>query len=124
MGVRRWRHYETAAGRRPVKDFLETLSDEDAAGVAVAMKEVQEEGLRSARHLQGRVYEIRANGARVIYRILFAPQGRKSQVLLTLAAFRKKTQRTPPQMIRLAQRRLHDWQQRGSASISSKISLF
>lgn len=52
MGKRRWRHYETSAGRQPVKEFLEALNDEDAAAVAAAMKEVREKGLRSARHLQ------------------------------------------------------------------------
>lgn len=113
MATRRWRHYESATGRRPVKEFLEALDDKDAAAVVAAMKEVQEEGLRSARHLRGRIYEVRGDGPRVIYRILFAPQGRQGQVLLTLVSFRKKTQKTPPQTIRLAQRRLRDWEERG-----------
>jgi phage-related protein len=114
MGKRRWRHYETSAGRRPVKEFLETLSEKDAAAVAVAMEEIQEEGLRAARHVRGNIYEVRADGTRVIYRILFAPQGRRRQILLTLASFKKKTQKTPPQTIRLAQQRLRDWERRGS----------
>lgn len=113
MAARRWRHYESATGRRPVRDFLWTLDDKDAAAVAAAMKEVQEEGLRSARHLHGSIYEVRADGPRVIYRILFAPQGKQGQVLLTLVSFKKKTQKTPPRMIRLAQQRLRDWEQRG-----------
>lgn len=114
MGKRRWRHYETSTGRRPVKEFLETLSAEDVAAVAAAMKDVRKKGLRSARHLQGQIYEVRTDGHRVIYRILFAPQGRQRQVLLTLLALSKKTQKTPPQVIRLAQRRLRDWEQRGA----------
>ena len=115
MGRRRWRHYETAVGRRPVKEFLDSLADKDAAAVGVAMEEVQAEGLVSARHLQGKIYEVRANGTQVIYRILFAPQGRRNHVLLTLAALRKKTQKMPPQTLRLAQRRLRDWEDRGAA---------
>jgi phage-related protein len=119
MGARRWRHYETAAGRRPVKEFIEGLSEKDAAAVVAAMEEVQVHGLRSARHLSGKIYEVRVDGARVIYRILFAPQGRRSQVLLTLVALRKKTQKTPPQVIRLAKERLRDWEARGrKASVS------
>lgn len=114
MATRRWRSYETASGRRPVQEFLEALSDEDAAAVVVAMKEVREEGLKAARHLGDGIYEVRADGSRVIYRILFAPQGRRSQVLLSLMGFKKKTQKTPPQMIRLARRRLQDWEQRGA----------
>lgn len=114
MAGRRWRHYETSTGRRPVKDFLDTLRDEDVAEIVAAMKEVREEGLRSARHLRGKIYEVRADGPRCIYRIMFAPQGKRNQVLLALAGFKKKTQKTPSQMINLAQCRLRDWERRGS----------
>ena len=72
-----------ASGRQPVKEFVDGLSEKDAAAVVAAMEEVQAEGLSSARHLGGKSYEVRADGFRVIYRILFAPQGRRSQVLLT-----------------------------------------
>lgn len=44
----RWRDYRTRAGRRPVKDFIDGLSDEDAAEVVAAMAEVREEGLDAA----------------------------------------------------------------------------
>ena len=39
-------------------------------------------------------------------------QGRYSQVLLALEAFSKKTQRTPPPKIELAEKRLADWRSR------------
>jgi len=42
MSARRWRDYATVGGRRPVKKFLDELDPEDAAAVAVALKEVQE----------------------------------------------------------------------------------
>jgi len=113
MGERRWRDYATASGRRPVKEFLEALGPEDAAAVAVALKEVQEQGLSVTRHLRGSIFEVRANGNRVIYRILLAPQGKRGQVLLALTAFKKKTQKTPLPLIRLAERRLRDWEERG-----------
>jgi hypothetical protein len=47
----RWRDYRTAGGRRPVKEFLDRLSDHDAAAVLDAMREVRDEGLTAARHL-------------------------------------------------------------------------
>jgi phage-related protein len=127
--VRRWRHYETTSGRRPVREFLQRLDDKDAAAVATAMEEVRSQGLRGARHLQGQVYEVRADGSRVIYRLLFAPQGEHGQILLTLAIFKKKTQETPIGKIRLAQQRLREWKRRGQSSegiclISSMISSF
>jgi phage-related protein len=115
MGKRRWRDYKTAAGRRPVKEFLEALSDEDVARVTAAMKEVEVEGMRAARHLRNAIYEIRTDGHGVIYRVLFAPQGKRKQVVLALVPFKKKkTPKTPPQMIRLAERRLRDWERRGA----------
>jgi phage-related protein len=110
----RWRDYQTAAGRRPIKDFLADLGDEDLASVVAAMKEVRRRGLEAARHLDGEIYEVRADGRGVIYRILFAPQGKHKQVFLSLEAIRKKTQKTPPDVIRLAKRRLRDWESRGN----------
>jgi phage-related protein len=113
MGEWRWRDYRTRSGRRPVKAFLDSLSDEDAAAVVAAMKEVKVEGLTAARHLDGEIYEVRADGLRVIYRVLFASQGKRSPILLSLEAFKMKTQKTPIQSIRLAKRRLREWERRG-----------
>lgn len=109
---RRWRDYRTAAARRPVKDFLDGLSDPDAAAVVAAMKEVQELGMSAARHLRGDIYEVRAEGDRQIFRILFAAEGRREQILLSLEGFSKKTRKTPAEKIRLAEQRLADWRRR------------
>lgn len=113
MAERRWRDYRTRSGGRPVKDFIDSLSDEDAAAVVAAMKEVKVKGLAAARHLDGEIYEVRADGHRVIYRVLFASQGKRSQILLSLEAIKKKTQKTPIQSIRVAKRRLRDWEKQG-----------
>ncbi len=109
---RRWRDYRTATGRRPVAAFIRELPDADAAAVVAAMKEVTLEGLGAARHLRGDVYEVRADAERATYRILFAPEGRRGQVLLALDAFGKKTRKTPPRSIALAEKRLRDWRSR------------
>jgi phage-related protein len=95
-----------------VKEFLDRLSDSDAAVVVAAMKEVQVDGLVAARHLRGDIYEVRADGDRQAFRILFAAEGRTQQVLLALEGISKKTQKTPPEVIRLAERRLSDWRGR------------
>lgn len=63
--------------------------------------------------MDGDIYEVRADGKGAIYRILFAPQGKSKQVLLSLEGFKKKTQKTPVATIRLAKRRLRDWERRG-----------
>ena len=97
-------------------EFIREVSDLDKAAILAAMTEVRQEGTRAARHLAGDIYEVRADGERVIYRVLFAGEGKQSQVLLALVAFKKKTQKTPPEQIRLAQRRLRDWRARGSSA--------
>jgi phage-related protein len=110
---RRWRDYRTRAGRRPVAEFIRSLPDVDAASVVAAMKEVAVEGLAAARHIRGEIYEVRADGDRTVYRTLFATEGRHGQILLALEAFGKKTRKTPPASITLAERRLRDWRGRG-----------
>jgi phage-related protein len=112
MTHRRWRDYQTSNGRRPVRDFLTTLTDEDAAEVVAAMAEVRQLGLQAARKLRGDIWEVRADGNRVIHRVLFAQEGQRSFILLALVGFTKKTQRTPPDVIVLAERRLTDWRSR------------
>jgi phage-related protein len=79
------------------------------------MNDVRETGLAAARHLRGQIYEVRADGDRQTFRVLFAPEGQRSQVLLALEEFSKKTQKTPPGKIDLAERRLADWRRRGRA---------
>jgi hypothetical protein len=81
---RRWRFYTTAAGRSPVRDFLTAvrLSSDDRDEILAAMKDVQVNGLWIARHLIGDVYEVRADGRQATYRVLFAAEGKSSQVLL------------------------------------------
>jgi phage-related protein len=111
---RRWRDYRTAAGRRPVKEFIGGFSNTDAAAVVAAMQDVRDRGLAAARHLRGEIYEVRADGDRQTFRILFAAEGRRGRVLLALEGFAKKTRKTPPATIRLAERRLADWRRRAT----------
>lgn len=113
MTQRRWRDYRTAAGKRPVREFIVGLSDADAAAVLAAMAAVRAQGLRVARHLNGDIYEVRADGDRQTFRVLFANEGKSGQILLSLDGFSKKTQKTPPEKVRLAERRLADWRGRG-----------
>lgn len=114
MVRRRWRFYTTRAGRNPVREFLADgrLPDGDRDEILAAMKDVQVNGFEVARHLRGDIYEVRADGRQATYRVLFAAEGRRSQVLLGLSGFSKKTQKTPPAEIALAERRLRDWRAR------------
>lgn len=113
---RQWRFYETKAGNRPVKVFLDDLPSADAAEVVAAMKHVADVGLEAARHLRGDIYEVRVDGENRAYRILFSAEGKFHHVLLALEGFTKKTQKTPPKAIQLAERRLSEWRSRGKGS--------
>jgi phage-related protein len=110
---RRWRDYRTPGGRRPVREFIAGLSDHDAAAVVAGMKDVQRNGLRVSKHLRGPIYEVTSDGEAATFRVLFASVGRRENVLLALEAFSKKTQKTPPPKLKLAERRLADWVARG-----------
>lgn len=115
---RRWRFYRTAGGATPVRDFLtsSTLPSDDRDEILAAMKDVQLNGLPVARHLRDDIYEVRAAGRHAAYRVLIATEGARSQVLLAVSAFTKKTQKTPPSEIARAERRLADWRRRGRRS--------
>ena len=78
------------------------------------MKDVERHGLSAAKHLRSDIYEVKADGDRQTFRILFAPEGRNKQVLLALDGFSKKTMKTPGAKLALAQRRLADWRKRGA----------
>jgi phage-related protein len=110
---RHWRFYQTEAGNKPVKEFLDALPAGDAAEIVAAMKDVARIGLEASRHLRGDIWEVRVAGENRIFRVLFAFAGHFGHVLLALEAFTKKTQKTPPDTIALAERRLADWCCRG-----------
>jgi len=110
-GRLRWRDYQTASGRRPVKQFIDGLTDSEAAAVVAGMKEVATRGLEFARHVRGDIYEIRADVGRRCFRILFAQETRF--ILLSLSGFPKTSQKTPSDELELAETRLHDWRERG-----------
>jgi phage-related protein len=105
------------SGREPVRDFLydPRLSEVDAANIAAAMKEVRAlgRGHTDVNRLKGDVWQIEIDGEHVIYRLLFAEEGRFGQVLLALEIVNKKWQKAKAQHIRLAEDRLSDWRSRG-----------
>jgi phage-related protein len=107
----RWRDYRTSTGGRPVKVFIESLTDEEAASVVAALREISMVGVSAARHLRDDIYEIRAESQRRSFRLLFARATKF--ILLSLHGFTKKTQKTPARELDLAERRLRDWRARG-----------
>ncbi len=97
-----------------MKEFLEDLTDDELAAVVAGMKDVAERGLSAAKHLRGDIYEVRADASTRSFRLLFSAEGRFSQVLLSLSAFAKKTQKAPLRELERAETRLRDWRHRGA----------
>jgi len=115
-GYRRpWRFFTSSTGADVVRRELDALAAQQAAVLVGEMRVIALTGLHEggARHLRGAVWEVRAESDQVAVRALFAKQGRYGQVLLVLHVFRKKTRRTPPRLIDLAETRLRDWMDRG-----------
>src|SRR5262249_14006667 len=83
---RRWRDYRTEQGRSPVREFIRALPLDHQAAIVAEMGAVSAEGLAAARHLQDEIYEVRASAGEVQYRVLFAQEGHRSQILLSLEA--------------------------------------
>lgn len=103
-----------------MKEFIDSLTDEEAAAVVAAMKDVALNGLAAAKHLRGDIYEVRADALVRSFRILFVSEGRVGQVLLSLSAFAKKTRKTPVPELELAEGRLQSWRERGATKRKRK----
>lgn len=112
MPKRRWRDYRTPSGRRPFREFEAELTERETATLTTEMRAVVREGLIATRHLQGDIYEVHADADNRSFRVLFAIEGKRGQVLLVLHAFVKKTRKTPLEAVRLAEMRLADWRDR------------
>ena len=115
MSKRRWRYYRTESGACPVLDFIRAQPASVIAEILAEMKCIECQGLSISRKLRGNIWEARVACDTNIYRLLFAPVGRHSHILLALECFQKKTQKTPPAKIDLAEARLADWLRRGIA---------
>lgn len=106
---------------RVVKKEFDALSDVEYADIRAGMEEVSILGMSAARHVRGDIYEVKADSETgVSIRVLFAQEGRRRKLLLSLTVFKKKTQKTPPNEIETAERRLADWRSRAKPSGSAK----
>ncbi len=106
-------NYLEAHGHVPVNDFLDTLPLKDRARVSRTVALLEDYGpalkMPHARHLQGKVWELRIDGRPNSYRVLYAAMPGRKFVLLHV--FAKKTEKTPRREIETAERRLTDYLQ-------------
>jgi phage-related protein len=106
--------YENENGRMPVKEELEALSVPDQAKAAAHLSLLQEQGhtLREphVKHMQDKLKELRFKVSVGQYRIFFFFHVGDKVILVH--SLQKKTQATPKQDLRIALKRMKDWQDR------------
>jgi len=109
-------NYRDARGRAPVNDLLDTLPLKDRARVSRTVALLEDYGpalkMPHARHLQGKVWELRIDGRPNSYRVLYAAVPGRKFVLLHV--FAKKAEKSPRREIETAERRLTDYLQEHS----------
>ncbi len=106
-------YYVAASGKSPVKEFIDSLSPASKAKFIFVADLLTEYGLNVrepyVKPITGtrKLFEIRIKDQRNIHRIFyFAYSGRK---LVLLHGFTKKTDKTPPREIEIAEGRMKDF---------------
>ena len=101
--------YRTVAGGEPVREWLRSLSSEDRRTIGADLATVQVGwpiGMPLCRSLGSRLWEVRSklSGNRIARLVFFVEEGRIGM----LHGFIKKTQKTPPAEIAIAQKRMKE----------------
>lgn len=103
------RFYALASGRRPVRDWLLDMNREDRRIIGRDIQKVEfgwPLGMPYCRPLRHGLWEVRSDltGGRIARVIFCITKGER----ILLHGFEKKTQKTPPQDIALALRRMKE----------------
>ena len=104
--------YKTASGRCPIEEHLDSLSDTQITKITWVLKLVRETQNISTKYFKKLVstddiWEVRVSVGKNIFRLLGFKQN-KELVILT-NSFQKKTQKTPRNEIKLAEKRKKDY---------------
>lgn len=107
--------YRKVSGRCPVEEFLDTLSDKQAAKILWVLRLVKsldpvpKQYFKLLENTEG-IWEVRVQLGNNIFRLLgfFA----ESQMIMLTNGFAKKTQKVPQQEVVLAQQRRTDYLER------------
>lgn len=97
--------YESNRKEKPVEEFIKSQQQKTKSKISQAVDLLEEYGLvltmPHVRKLTRKIFELRVRGQEEI-RILFAASGKN---IYLLHGFKKKTQKTPPKEIEIAQKR-------------------
>ena len=97
--------YRTASGNEPVREWLQGLGKPDKQAIGGDIKTVQYGwplGMPVVRKLESGLWEVRSTLENRIARVIFTVHGDK---MVLLHGFIKKSQKTPPEDLKLAKER-------------------
>lgn len=104
--------YRSESGKSPVEEFLDNLTAKQAKKVVWVLNMVEEHINVPSKYFKKMVntdnlWEVRVNLGSNIFRILCFFDG--SEIIILTHAFQKKTQKTPRQPIKIAEKRMKDY---------------
>lgn len=107
-------YYESATGKKPVEDFINSLEEKAQVKIVKTLELLEEFGIKlNAPHVKKLtgtpLWELRILGSDSI-RILYITRTQKR--FLLIHAFKKKTQKTDKREIKVAIDRLHEYESR------------
>lgn len=104
--------YQTKSGKKPVQDFLDSLTDIQAAKIAWVLKLIREMEQVPSKYFKKLVntkdiWEVRADVGKNTFRLLGFFYGQ--ELIILTNSFQKKTQKIPLGEIRLAEKRKKEY---------------
>jgi phage-related protein len=103
--------YRSASGNEPVREWLQSLTKPERFRIGVDLWKVQSEwpiGMPHVRPLGNGLHEVRSNLTDGIARVVFKADAND---LVLLHGFIKKTKKTPPEALALAEKRRREYEQ-------------
>lgn len=104
--------YRMDSGRCPVEEFLDSLESKQAQKVAWVLQLVEELDIVPVQYFKKlvasqEIWEVRVQVSNNIFRVLGFLDG--AELVVLNHAFQKKTQKTPPKEIQIAEKRKRDY---------------
>jgi phage-related protein len=100
------RFYQSAAGRSPVADYLREVPSDRAEEVFAVLADLEAHGLDGsealARHIEGKLWELKFPTDRIFYVILTGPE------MVLLHAYKKQGQKAPKRELDVARKRMKE----------------
>jgi phage-related protein len=104
--------YRTASGKCPIEEHLDSLTDTETTKISWILKLIREIDQIPSKYFKKLVntqdiWEVRINAGKNTFRLLVFFHGR--ELIILTNSFQKKTQKTPLNEIRLAEKRKKEY---------------